>query len=80
MGIMILPLVCSMSEDALNAVPNALREAAYGLGATKLETAVSGGAGGAFRNHRRFHHRGLPRGGRDDDRGIGGRIRPQLHF
>lgn len=40
MGIMILPLVCSMSEDALNAVPNALREAAYGLGATKLETAV----------------------------------------
>lgn len=40
MGIMILPLVCSMSEDALNAVPSALREAAYGLGATKLETAV----------------------------------------
>jgi phosphate transport system permease protein len=40
MGIMILPLVCSMSEDALNAVPRALREAAYGLGATKLETAV----------------------------------------
>jgi phosphate transport system permease protein len=40
MGIMILPLVCSMSEDALNSVPRALREAAYGLGATKLETAV----------------------------------------
>jgi phosphate transport system permease protein len=40
MGIMILPLVCSMSEDALNAVPRSLREAAYGLGATKLETAV----------------------------------------
>ncbi len=40
MGIMILPLVCSMSEDALNAVPRSLREAAYGLGATRLETAV----------------------------------------
>lgn len=40
MGIMILPLVSSMSEDALNAVPNALREAAYGLGATRLETAL----------------------------------------
>lgn len=37
-GILILPLISSMSEDALRAVPNALREAAYGLGATKLET------------------------------------------
>jgi phosphate transport system permease protein len=40
MGIMILPLVCSMSEDALSAVPRALREAAYGMGATKLETVL----------------------------------------
>lgn len=40
MGIMIMPLVASMSEDALSAVPRALREAAYGLGATKLETSV----------------------------------------
>lgn len=40
MGIMILPLISSMSEDALSAVPNSLREAAYGLGATRLETAV----------------------------------------
>ena len=39
-GILIIPLVTSMSEDALYAVPRALREAAYGLGATKLETAV----------------------------------------
>jgi phosphate transport system permease protein len=39
-GILILPLVSSMSEDALSAVPRSLREAAYGLGATKLETAV----------------------------------------
>jgi phosphate transport system permease protein len=40
MGILILPLVSSMSEDALHAVPQSLRQAAYGLGATKLETAV----------------------------------------
>lgn len=39
-GILIVPLVSSMSEDALHAVPNGLRQAAYGLGATKLETAI----------------------------------------
>lgn len=39
-GILIIPLVSSMSEDALHAVPRALREAAYGLGATRLETSV----------------------------------------
>lgn len=40
MGIMILPMISSMSEDALSAVPRALREGAYALGATKFETAV----------------------------------------
>jgi phosphate transport system permease protein len=39
-GILILPLVSSMSEDALHAVPRSLREAAYSLGATRLETAL----------------------------------------
>ncbi len=39
-GILIIPLVSSMSEDALSAVPQSLREAAYALGATRLETAV----------------------------------------
>jgi len=39
-GILILPLVSSMSEDALRAVPRALREAAFGLGATKLEVSL----------------------------------------
>ncbi len=39
-GILILPLVSSMSEDALHAVPHSLREAAYGLGATRLETSL----------------------------------------
>lgn len=40
MGIMIIPLVSSLSEDAMSAVPNSLREAAYALGATKLEVTL----------------------------------------
>jgi phosphate transport system permease protein len=37
-GIMIIPMVASLSEDALRSVPRALREASLGLGATKYET------------------------------------------
>ncbi len=40
MGVLILPLVASMCEDALGSVPNSLREAAYAMGATKLEVAI----------------------------------------
>ena len=40
MGIMILPLISSMSEDAFSAVPRPLREGAYAMGATKLETSL----------------------------------------
>lgn len=39
-GVLLVPLISSMSEDALTAVPRALREASYGLGATRLETTV----------------------------------------
>ncbi|MFQ3580640.1 MAG: phosphate ABC transporter permease subunit PstC [Chloracidobacterium sp.] len=39
MGIMIVPYVASLSEDALRAVPMSLREGAYALGATRLQTA-----------------------------------------
>lgn len=39
MGIMIIPYISSLSEDALHAVPYSLREASYGMGATKLQTA-----------------------------------------
>lgn len=39
-GIMILPLVSSLCEDALNAVPKALREGAYALGSTKMEVSL----------------------------------------
>jgi phosphate transport system permease protein len=40
MGILILPLITSMTEDALSAVPRSLREAAFALGATRLEVAL----------------------------------------
>jgi len=39
-GILVIPLVSSMSEDALSAVPRSLREASYSMGATRLETAL----------------------------------------
>src|SRR5690625_3488054 len=38
MGIMIIPIVASMSEDAMNSVPQTIREGAFALGATELET------------------------------------------
>src|SRR5690606_29012376 len=40
MGIMILPFISSITDDALSAVPASMREGAYGLGATKAETIV----------------------------------------
>uniref|UniRef100_UPI000C70A14D phosphate ABC transporter permease subunit PstC n=1 Tax=Pontibacter ramchanderi TaxID=1179743 RepID=UPI000C70A14D len=39
MGIMIIPMISSLSEDAISAVPRSLREAAYGMGSTRLQTA-----------------------------------------
>jgi phosphate transport system permease protein len=40
MGVMIIPTIASVSEDAIYAVPRSLREGAYALGATKRETAT----------------------------------------
>lgn len=39
MGIMIIPMISSLSEDALHALPKSLREASYGMGATRFQTA-----------------------------------------
>ena len=39
MGVMIIPLVSSLSEDAMHAVPNGLREGAYALGSQKMQVA-----------------------------------------
>ena len=40
MGIMILPLVSSLSEDAMRGVPRGLREGSYALGATRMQTSI----------------------------------------
>lgn len=56
MGIMIIPFVSSISDDVINAVPQSLRDGAYGLGATRSETirqivlpaALPGVAGGVL--------------------------------
>ena len=40
MGIMILPLVASLSEDAMSSVPSGLREGGYAMGATRFEVAI----------------------------------------
>jgi phosphate transport system permease protein len=48
MGIMILPYIVSVSEDAMRAVPSSLREGAYALGFTKLQTALRVIIPGAF--------------------------------
>ena len=38
MGVMIIPMIASLSEDAMTSVPNSMREGALALGSTKLET------------------------------------------
>jgi phosphate transport system permease protein len=40
MGVMLIPLVASLSEDAMQAVPNSLRDGAYALGSNKLQVAT----------------------------------------
>ena len=40
MGVMIIPMISSLCEDALSAVPKSLKEASYGMGATKFQTAL----------------------------------------
>lgn len=39
-GVMIIPMVASISEDAMAAVPDELRQAGYGMGATKLDVSI----------------------------------------
>jgi phosphate transport system permease protein len=48
MGLMILPLVSSLSEDAMRGVPRGLREGSYALGATKMQTSLRVVVPGAF--------------------------------
>jgi phosphate transport system permease protein len=39
-GLMVVPIIASISEDAMTAVPNGLREGAYAMGATKMDVAT----------------------------------------
>lgn len=48
MGILILPTIASMTEDALSAVPKSLKQAGFAMGATKLETALEISVPAAF--------------------------------
>ena len=74
MGIMIIPFISSLSDDALTAVPRALRDGSLAMGATRGETMTQGAAaGGAARHHGRHPARAQPRHRRDDDRGDGRR-------
>ncbi len=41
MGVMIIPFISSLSDDVINAVPQAMRDGSYGLGATKSETIIN---------------------------------------
>ena len=68
-GILCLPIVTSLTEDALQAVPRSLRDAGYGLGATRFEVSLyDRGAGGLIGNHLRLSVGGGPCGGGNDDR------------
>ena len=73
-GILTIPLIASISEDAMRAVPRSLREASYGLGARRVTTATARrGPGGDLGHRRRDHPRHLARDRRDDGRGHRGR-------
>ena len=76
-GILIIPLISSMSEDALSAVPRALREGAYAPGRHPAGDGGQGGVAGSHLRHRCCHHRRhVARRGRDDGRGHRSRRRP----
>jgi phosphate transport system permease protein len=61
MGVMIIPFISSLSDDVMNAVPQALRDGAYALGATKLGDHPPGGAAGGAAGHRRRRAAGVSR-------------------
>ena len=69
MAFMILPTIASISEDAMAAVPQGLREGAYGLGASRMQVSLRVVVpGGALGHRRRDRARRLARDRRDDDR------------
>ena len=69
MGVMLMPTVASLSEDAMGAVPRDLRDGAYALGSTKVQVATRDRRPGGRVGHRRLvRARDLACDRRDDDR------------
>ena len=74
MGMMIVPLISSLSDDIINAVPQSLRDGSYAMGATKSETIKRVVLPGSASGHRLGLHAGhLARHRRNHDRGHGRR-------
>ena len=67
MGFMIVPTIASVSEDAMSAVPQSLREGAFGLGASKLQRLHAGRVPGRALGDRRGPGAGRVAGDRRDD-------------
>ncbi len=64
MGIMIIPYICSVAEDAMRAVPMSIREGSYAMGATRFQTAIRGGdTSGNLWYCRRLYFGHFPRSG-----------------
>ena len=84
LAVMMIPIMVTIAEDAMNAVPGSLREASLALGATRWETIRHVVASCIPLRDRGRHRTGLRQGGRgDDDRAHGHRQRPGValrHF
>ena len=75
-GILVIPIMASVSEDALRSVPDSLREASYGIGARKIHTVLRIVLPAAVSGSRRgVHHRRVPSDRRDDGGHDGRRLR-----
>ena len=75
-GILVIPIMASLSEDALSAVPGSLREASYGVGAKRVDHGHQGRhSGRGLRARGGVHHLGVAGHRRDHGRDDGGRLR-----
>jgi len=80
MGINIVPLVASISEDAMRAVPMSLREGSFAMGATACRLQSMSSSGCDLGHRRGLHPRHLARRRRDDDPRRAAGMQPNLTF
>ncbi len=79
LGVMIIPTIASLSEDAMSAVPLALRQGSFAMGANRMQTTLARGLPRRDVRHcRGCRPRAVPSSGRDDDRHSRGGVRPNL--